>query len=71
MTPTQISVIANGKAFQLEAGSSLIALIEQLNLSPKRVVVERNKVALTPHELTDVTLENGDSLEIVRIVAGG
>ncbi len=71
MTQTQISITANGKPFELDAGIALINFIEQLKLSPERVVVEYNKAALSPHELSDVTLKNGDALEIVRIVAGG
>lgn len=66
-----ISIIANGQKVEATPGKRLPELIEDLGLAPDKVVVERNRAALTPTELRETSLEDGDVLEIVRIVAGG
>ncbi|CAJ63716.1 Thiamine biosynthesis protein ThiS [Frankia alni ACN14a] len=53
------------------AGQPLPDLLAELGLRPGSVVVERNGVALIPSELTGIRLADGDTLEIVRAVAGG
>ena len=49
----------------------LVALIEQLCLRAGAVVVERNGEALVRSEMDAVVLADGDTLELVRAVAGG
>lgn len=71
MTTTMISITANGKHFEIASGSSLPDFLASLELSPERVVVERNGQALTPADVRKTQLQDGDSLEIIRIVAGG
>lgn len=66
-----ISITANGKVMKVNRGKQLPELIQDLGLSSDKVVVERNRTALTPTELRQISLEDGDVLEIVRIVAGG
>ncbi len=68
---TTISITANGKAFTIDPGSSLPDFLASLELTPERVVVERNGQALTPADVRKTQLQDGDSLEIIRIVAGG
>ena len=62
---------ANGQDYQLQPNTRLVDFLNQMNLAPERVIIERNKVALTTDESKNVILENGDNLEIVKIVAGG
>ena len=66
-----VRIIANGKSFNLNEGTTLPEFLESINLSPKNVVVERNQIALSPSDARKTLIEDGDSLEIVRIVAGG
>ncbi len=66
-----IHITANGKAYQLPAGTTLPEFLDQLQLAPRRVAVEHNHNALTPAELRKQNLADGDSLEIVKVVAGG
>lgn len=66
-----INVTANGKPFSLAEAARLDDLITQLDLAPRNVVVEHNGTALTPAEARQCVLQEGDRLEIVRIVAGG
>ena len=66
-----MKIKANGQDFELETGTSLPDFLESIGLKVGLVVVERNKQALSPSEAKHVTLENHDTLEIVKIVAGG
>ena len=64
-------VTVNGGVRDLPEGLGLVALIEQLGLRPGSVVVERNGSALVRSEMDAVVLADGDTLELVRAVAGG
>lgn len=66
-----ITVRANGLPHTARPGIPLPEFIQSLDLDLERVIVERNGTPLTRKEAAVVTLENGDCLEIVRIVAGG
>ncbi len=66
-----IRITANGAVHTPPAGQRLDAFLESLGLAPQRVIVERNRAALTPSEARATILAEGDTLEIVRIVAGG
>ncbi|HEY6744778.1 MAG TPA: sulfur carrier protein ThiS [Mycobacteriales bacterium] len=64
-------VTVNGGVRDLPEGLGLVALIEQLGLRAGSVVVERNGEALVRSEMDAVVLADGDTLELVRAVAGG
>lgn len=64
-------VTVNGGPRDLPDGLGLVALIEQLGLRPGSVVVERNGEALPRSTMDGVVLADGDTLELVRAVAGG
>ena len=66
-----MNISANGKNFELESGTKLPEFLNSIGHKVGLVIVERNKQALSPSEASQVTLEEGDSLEIVKIVAGG
>ena len=68
---TTCFITANGKEYTLPAGATIPDFLEQLQLAPRRVAIEYNRKALTPAELRQQTLSNGDILEIVKVVAGG
>jgi len=70
-TTAEITVVANGRTYNVADGMALPEFISTLGLAPERVVVERNGEALTQAEARAVALADGDKLEIVRIVAGG
>ncbi|WP_041939629.1 MULTISPECIES: sulfur carrier protein ThiS [Frankia] len=69
--PARAQVVVNGAVRVVMAGQPLPDLLAELGLRPGSVVVERNGVALIPSELTGIRLADGDTLEIVRAVAGG
>ena len=66
-----MTVTVNGAVRELDHGTALADLLDQLGLRPGSVVVEHNGVALLRSELAGVVLADGDRLELVRAVAGG
>ena len=67
----QIQVIANSQPHTTEADISLPDFLASIGLYIEHVVVERNREALTPAEARSTTLQDGDRLEILKIMAGG
>ena len=64
-------IIANGKPYDLTPGTTVEAFIRSRRLDPRFVIVERNGEPLERIRYEGVELGDGDSLEIVRAVAGG
>ena len=71
MNNTAISITANGEEFELESDYPLHSFLADRGINPLHVVVEHNGKALTKAETQEALLENGDKLEVVKIVAGG
>ncbi|MFA5171822.1 MAG: sulfur carrier protein ThiS [Sulfuriferula sp.] len=66
-----IALTINGVAQQLHASSNIAELIVELNLTGKRVAIERNG-EIVPRSLFNTTpLQRDDKLEIVVAVGGG
>lgn len=65
------TVIANGSEIEAELPCSLEAFLAAQKLLPRSVVVELNGEPVPPSEFAERTVQAGDRLEIVRIVAGG
>lgn len=66
-----MKVTANETEFDLAPDCSLPEFLESIGHQVGLVVVERNREALSPSEAKETILQEGDSLEIVKIVAGG
>jgi thiamine biosynthesis protein ThiS len=65
------SVIANGQTIVGPLPCSLEDFLKAQHLPPRSVVVEHNGEAVSPSEFGQRTVQAGDRLEIVKIVAGG
>lgn len=65
------SVTANGQRVAVMLPCSLEEFLRAQQLLPRSVVVEHNGEAVAPSEFRQRALNDGDQLEIVRIVAGG
>lgn len=61
----------NGEATEVPDGASADALLTQLNLGAKWVLVERNGEPVARADLGATALRAGDRIELVRAVAGG
>lgn len=68
---TEISIQLNGDHKRIAGGMSVADLVRSLDLDPAKVAVERNREIVTRSTLADVTVEDGDELEIVHFVGGG
>jgi thiamine biosynthesis protein ThiS len=61
----------NGEQREVPDGLSLEGLVEWLELPADRVAIERNLEVVKRACWNETRLENGDRLEIVRMVGGG
>ncbi len=61
----------NGRVHEFAGGGSVLALLEELEIDPRMVVVERNREIVRRDELGSVCVEDGDRIEIVQFVGGG
>jgi sulfur carrier protein len=66
-----ISVSVNGTPRQFEHAISVAALIQDMQLSGKRIALERNGEIVPRSRFEQQMLADGDRLEIVVAVGGG
>jgi sulfur carrier protein len=66
-----IRLTVNGTAHVFDQSLSLTQLLEQLNLTGKRLAVERNGEIVPRSQFGETSLADGDKLEIVVAVGGG
>ncbi|MEG3125619.1 sulfur carrier protein ThiS [Sphingomonas sp. GB1N7] len=66
-----VSIRVNGEHRRISAGLTIAQLAADLGLVPEKVAVERNLEIVPRSTLGDVTVEDGDELEIVHFVGGG
>jgi sulfur carrier protein len=66
-----IALQINGRRVELEGPTSVLAYLEKLGVSPRSVAVEHNGVILERSAYADSKLDEGDVVEIVRMVGGG
>ena len=68
---TTLDVRVNGEARRVCAGVSIVEMLQELGLDPRKVAVERNLEIVPRSALGDVQIEDGDTFEIVHFVGGG
>jgi sulfur carrier protein len=66
-----ITIKLNGKDENVKEKFSLLKLLEDKKIVPDTVVVALNMNVVNQTELDKTFLSNGDSVEILRFVAGG
>lgn len=66
-----MNLIVNGRPRVVAGRPTLLELLEQLEIDPRIVAVERNGEIVKRGTFDRVRLEEGDRLEIVRMVGGG
>jgi thiamine biosynthesis protein ThiS len=64
-------VRVNGNDRDVDEAIPLVSLMEQLGLKPQATVVERNGAIVQRSSYGEITLTEGDELELVRFVGGG
>ncbi|QIG81211.1 sulfur carrier protein ThiS [Stakelama tenebrarum] len=70
-TDGTVSIRVNGEHKRVHAGLSIAQLAQEMGLVPEKIAVERNLEVVPRSQLGDVTVEDGDELEIVHFVGGG
>jgi sulfur carrier protein len=66
-----ITVQINGKDVNLVGPTPLLAYLDRLGVDPRAVAVEYNAAIVERVDYPSVLLDEGDVLEIVRMVGGG
>ena len=66
-----MDVVINGERRQVTPGATLLEVLSQLELDPRAVVVEHNRKIVRRPALADVTVTEGDAIELVHFVGGG
>ena len=64
-------ITLNGEAHVAAEGTTVLALLEELGYTGKRVAVERNGAIVPKSQHPRTALANHDTLEIVVAVGGG
>jgi len=66
-----IALQINGRRVELDQPTGLLAYLETLGVSPRAVAVEHNGAIVERSQYADEKLDDGDVVEIVRMVGGG
>jgi len=66
-----MQILFNGKPRELETGTSIQELLDQVRLDCLQVVVEHNHNIITRQRLAETILNEGDTLEVIHFVGGG
>lgn len=66
-----MEITVNGQSRSIGEGITMAALLEEMELHPRRVAVERNRRLLPRAQYDQTPLADGDEIEIVTLVGGG
>jgi thiamine biosynthesis protein ThiS len=61
----------NGESTRVDDVATVAALLLQLGLDPRSVVVERNRSIVRRSEVANTPVHDGDAIELVHFVGGG
>ena len=65
------TITLNGKPHELDRATSVAALLDMLNITPKQVAVAVNGTVIPRDTWRDISVSDRDTVEIVRAVGGG
>jgi thiamine biosynthesis protein ThiS len=66
-----MNIIVNGTSHRLPDGLTITALLENFQLDPATLVVERNLTIIPREQFDSLPLSDGDEIELIRFVGGG
>jgi len=66
-----MTISMNGEAADARGAHTVAELVDRYGLPPQTVLVEHNGVALHRREWAQRSLNEGDRIEVLRVVAGG
>ena len=67
----ELTIVVNGTERSLPGPATLADLLTRLSLDPRQVVVELNREIVRRPRLPEVSLQQGDVVELVHFVGGG
>jgi sulfur carrier protein len=66
-----MKISVNGESRDVDAGTTVAALVQSLGVSAPYVAVELNLEVVPRSQHGETTLREGDRLEVVTLVGGG
>ena len=66
-----MQIKVNGETLEFETPLNMLALTEHLQINPRQVAVERNREIVPRSTYGEVTLTDGDEIEIMHFIGGG
>jgi thiamine biosynthesis protein ThiS len=66
-----LKIRLNGDPHELTGPLTVLDLLEQLSIDPRRVAVEHNLTIVKRDRYATTTIGEGDEVEIVNFVGGG
>jgi sulfur carrier protein len=66
-----MTLTINGESRDLDDATTLLNLLETFSLNPEATAVQLNDDILERESFPEVKLNDGDTLELIRIVGGG
>jgi sulfur carrier protein len=66
-----LTITLNGEPYELQEALTLAALLQRLEIDPRRVAVEHNLTVVKRARYEDTVVTDGDRVEIVNFVGGG
>lgn len=66
-----MTIRVNGEPLEVAGPITISALLADLKIDPRLVAVEHNVVVLKRAQYENVVVNDGDEIEIVRMVGGG
>jgi sulfur carrier protein len=66
-----MTISVNGEHKDTEGVKTVAELVDRLGLPAQTVLIEHNGLALHRREWAERQIEDGDRIEVLRVVAGG
>ncbi|MBI5326970.1 MAG: sulfur carrier protein ThiS [Deltaproteobacteria bacterium] len=66
-----MKIIVNGKERDVSEDTTVLGLLKVLDIKPQGIAVELNLEIVSKSKFAETVLNDGDKVEIVRMVGGG
>jgi len=66
-----MKVIINGEAKEISDELNLSGLLKHFSLPQERIAIELNKQVVRKKDWENITINDGDKLEVIHFVGGG
>jgi sulfur carrier protein len=66
-----MEITVNGEKLNYEGPPTVVGLLQSLGINPRAVAVELNLQIVLSDEIEAAELQDGDCLEVMRMVGGG